>query len=552
MRKVGIVAIAALIVTTASARTAVADSAYKQWLEQAYPPDGPGAAAIVVKDEKVVFRGASGMADMELGVPLSADHVFRIGSITKQFTAAAVLLLVDQGKVSVTDNINQYLPDYPTHGHTITIENLLTHTSGVFNYTSIPGYFNGPEIRKDVSTDELIQVFADLPMDFSPGEEFRYSNSGYVLLGAIIEKVSGQSYAEFMQTTIFDELGLENTYYGGLQLIPNRARGYQGSVGKYSNAGYLSMTQPHGAGALLSTVDDLAKWTMALFNGDVVSATSLEKMTMDYKLNNGDLARYGYGFGLGERFGAREIAHNGGIHGFATSGIWLPDHKVYVAVLSNNPGSRSQDFLAARMAFDAAGIDYPRFEAIAPDPERFAEYVGVYRINENETRSVMVDDGHLATQRTGGGKSEIVAHAEDAFYYPGGFTHLKFDRDNSGRVVAMDMFHNGGDEAERAERISDSLVAAAAATDVSPEIYDLWSGRYEVVPGTILSVRRAGDQLTVQMTGQAEFEALPLSTTRYFLTAVDAEIEFNAGEDGRASSLVIYQGGSETKANRID
>jgi len=543
-------AIGALIMTTALARAA--DSEYTQWLEQTYPPDAPGAAAIVVKEDKVVFRGASGLADMELGVPLSPDNVFRIGSITKQFTAAAIMLLADQGKLSVSDSINEYLPDYPTHGHTITIENLLTHTSGVFNYTSIPGYFNGAEIRKDVSIDELIQVFADLPMDFSPGEEYRYSNSGYVLLGAIIEKASGQSYSDFMQTAIFDKLGLKNSYYGGPQLIPDRARGYQGTAGEYSNAGYLSMTQPHGAGALLSTVDDLAKWTAALFGGDLVSAKSLELMTSDYELNNGDGAGYGYGFGLSELFGARQIAHNGGIHGFASSGIWLPDHKVYVVVLSNNPDSGSHGFLAARMALDAAGVDYPQLEAIAPEPERFAEYVGVYRINERETRTVMVDDGHLVTQRTGGGKSKIVAYADDAFFYPGTFFHLQFYRDNSGRVDGMDMFQSGGDEAERAERESDTAVTTANVAKVSPEIYDLWAGRYEVVPGTILSVIRAGDHLTMQMTGQPEFEVLPLSMTRYFLTAFDAEVEFTAGEDGRGESLVIYQGGAETVAHRID
>lgn len=552
MRNVGIMVIGTLIMTTALARAAAPDSEYTQWLEQTYPSDGPGAAAIVVKEDKVVFRGASGLADMELGVPLSPDNVFRIGSITKQFTAAAIMLLADQGKLSVSDSINEYLPDYPTHGHTITIENLLTHTSGVFNYTSIPGYFNGAEIRKDVSTDELIQVFADLPMDFSPGEKYRYSNSGYVLLGAIIEKASGQSYSDFIQTAIFDKLGLENSYYGGPQLIPYRARGYQGTAGEYSNAGYLSMTQPHGAGALLSTVDDLAKWTAALFGGDLVSGKSLELMTTDYELNNGDSAGYGYGLGLSESFGARQIAHSGGIHGFASSGIWLPDHNVYAVVLSNNPGSGSQGFLAARMALDAAGVDYPQHEAIASEPERFSEYVGVYRINERETRTVVVDDGHLVTQRTGGGKSKIVAYAEDVFFYPGQFTHLKFDRDNSGRVVAMDMFHNGGDEAERAERESDSAVTTADVAEVSPEIYDLWAGRYEVVPGTILSVKRAGDHLTVQMTGQPEFEVLPLSMTRYFLTAVDAEVEFTAGEDGRGESLVIYQGGAETIAHRID
>lgn len=552
MRAITLAAIGSLILNVVLMNSATAAPEYQQWLAEAYPADGPGAAAIVVKDNVVLFRGASGMADLELDVRLTADNVFRIGSITKQFTAAGILLLEEQGKLSVTDDINTYLPVYPTHGYTITIEHLLSHTSGIFNYTDIPGYFDGIAIRKDVSTEELIEVFAELPMDFAPGEEHRYSNSGYVLLGAIIEAVSGQSYAEFMQTAIFDPLGLEHTYHGGPQIIPNRASGYQGTVGAYSNAGYLSMTQPHGAGALLSTVDDLAKWTTALFNGDLLSKASLKKMTTDYELNNGEHAGYAYGFWVRARFGEQEIAHGGGIHGFVSTGILLPKQKIYAAILSNNSENQSLFFLAAQMAFDTAGADYPTFAAIDIDRERIPDYLGIYQINDRESRTVMVEDGRLYTQRPGGGRSEIVAYGEDAFFYPGSFTHLKFDRDRHGRVIAMDMYPGGVDKAERAERISDSAEGERNVADVSPEVYDLWVGSYELAPEAMLVVRREGGRLIVQLTGQPEFEAFPLSTTRFFFKAIDAEIEFSAGDDGRASKLVIFQGGDESLATRVD
>ena len=455
MRKTSFTIIGAVIISFSLMGVVSASTEYQQWLEKVYPADGPGAAAIVTRDREVLFRSASGMADMELGVPLSADNVFRIGSISKQFTAAGILLLEEQGKLSVSDNINKYLPDYPTQGHTIKIEHLLSHTSGIFNYTDIPGYWNGVEIRKDVTTEELIEVFANLPMDFAPGEQYSYSNSGYVLLGAIIEKVSGQTYAEFMQTAIFDKLGMKHSYHGGPQIILNRANGYQGEAGNYSNAGFLSMTQPHGAGALLSTVDDLAIWSNALFGGELLSKESLKKMTTDFELNNGEHAGYGFGLGVRERFGESEIAHNGGIHGFSTSGVWLPKQKIYVAVLANNGDSGAPGFLAARMAFDTAGADYPMLVAIDIDADKLPQYLGVYQINENESRSVMLEDGRLYTQRTGGGRLEILAHAEDAFFYPGDFTHLVFRRDRGGNVIAMDMYQGGSDKAERAERVSD-------------------------------------------------------------------------------------------------
>jgi len=430
-------------------------SDYAQWLSEAYPADGPGAAAIVVKDGEVLYRDASGMADMELSVPLSADNVFRIGSISKQFTAAAILLLEEQEKLSVSDDINTYLPDFPTHGHTITIEHLLTHSSGIFNYTNIPGYFDGVAIRKDVTTEELIAVFANLPMDFAPDDEFRYSNSGYVLLGAIIEEVSGQSYADFMQTEVFDRLELQNTSHGGLQLVPGRVHGYAGTPGKYENAGFLSMTQPHGAGALLSTVDDMAKWAKALFGGEFLTKASLDKMTAEHKLHNGEYTGYGYGLVVGERFGKQEIWHNGGIHGFASSGIWIPEQEIYVVVLSNSEDI-SPGYIAAQMAFDAAGAEYPHFTAIALDTKITSDYLGVYRINDQDTRSVTAEDGHLYTQHSRGSRSEIFAHDEDAFFYPNSFTHLTFDRDSNGRVVSMSVYQGGADTGEPAERISDS------------------------------------------------------------------------------------------------
>jgi len=553
MKKTSIAAIGTMIISLVFSSFVSASSKYQQWLEEAFPADGPGAAVIVVKDKKVLFRSASGQADMELGVPLSPDNVFRLGSITKQFTAAAILLLEEQGKLSISDDIKKYLPDYPTQGHTITIENLLTHTSGIFDYTEIPGYFDGLAIRKDVSTQELIEVFANLPMDFAPGEAWNYSNSGYVLLGAIIEKVSGQSYAEFIQTAIFDKLGMHHSYYGGLQIVLNRAHGYQGEAGNYSNAGFLSMTQPYAAGSLLSTVDDLVIWTNALFNGDLLSEESLKKMTTDFELNNGEHTGYAFGLAVRERFGEREINHNGGIHGFSTYGTWLPKQKIYVAVLSNNADSGAQGgFLATRLAFDAAGADYPRLDAIDIDAETLPQYLGVYQINENETRSVILEDGRLYTQRTGRGRMEIVAHGEDAFFYPGSFTHLKFERDSTGKVTAMDMYQDGADKAERAEWVSDLSQGQRNAVDVSPEIYDLWAGNYVMASGTALTVSRVGGQLFVQTTGQSQFEIFPLSVSRYFLKVVDAEIEFTAGDDGRGKTAVIYQNGTEEIANRVD
>ena len=452
MKRIQLYVISTMMISLFFTSFVFASSEYQKWLEEAYPPNEPGATIIVIKDNKVLFRGASGMADMELGVSLTPENVFRLGSIGKQFTAAGILLLEEQGKLSVGDNINKYLPDYPTQGHIIKIENLLTHTSGIADYNNIPGY----DAHKDVTTQELIKIFENRPMNFAPGEQYRYSNPGYILLGAIIEKVTGQSYAEFIQTAIFDKLGMTNSFYGGPQIILNRANGYQGEKGNYSNARYISMTHAHAAGALLSSVDDMATWSKSLFGGELLSKSSLKKMTTDFVLNNGEYAGYGFGLAINKRYGERQIVHGGNINGFRTNAIWLPKQRVYAVILSNNR-DKLPDVISTHIAFDAAGLDYPKSEVIDMDVEDLIEYQGVYRVNERVTRSVILNEGNLYTQITGGRRWKIVPHDEDIFFYPGEFTHLIFKRDRSGNIFAMDRYTylNGTESVKRAERERD-------------------------------------------------------------------------------------------------
>ena len=327
-------------------------------VQSTYSDDLPGATIIVVKDGKVLYRGAKGMANMELGISLQPEMVFRLGSITKQFTAASILILREQEKLRLQDTIDKFLPDYPAdQASTITVEHLLTHTSGIVTYTGIPGYMMSNKIRRDLSTNELVDVFKDLDPVSAPGEEWSYNNSGYVLLGAIIEQVSGQSYADFVQENIFDKFGMENSYYGSDTLIiPNRVDGYQVSDTEVSNARFLSMTQPHAAGSLLSSVDDLAIWDKTLFSGQVVSTDSFQRMTTAGSLNNGDAHNYGYGLMIRDTEDGKVVTHGGGIFGFATSGIHIVDENLFVAVFSNgatrarNPGTVAQQIVEVVLA----------------------------------------------------------------------------------------------------------------------------------------------------------------------------------------------------------
>ena len=220
-----------------------------QMFVEIYPDDQPGAAVIVTQNGETLFRKGYGLANLELGVKVEPEMIFRLGSITKQFTAVAILMLQEEGKLQVQDEITRYLPDYPVGERKITIEHLLQHTSGIKSYTDMVEWL--PLWRKDMSVQELIDLFKEQPFDFEPGEQFRYDNSGYILLGAIIEALSGSSYADFIQEWIFKPLGMQHSLYDNPELIlPGRVSGYSKGLNGLINAPYLSMTQPYAAGSL--------------------------------------------------------------------------------------------------------------------------------------------------------------------------------------------------------------------------------------------------------------------------------------------------------------
>lgn len=302
-------------------------------LESKYLPSNPGAVFLIAKDGKAVYTKAFGMANMELNVPMKSEYIFEIGSMTKQFTAVSILMLLEQGKLSLEDEITKYIPDYPTQGKTITIHHLLNHTSGIKNYTSIKKI---REISKtDLSPIELIDFFKNEPMDFSPGEQFKYNNSGYILLGYIIESISGVTYEEFIEENIFKKLTMNSSLYAShRELIKNRIPGYHNRDG-YTNAMHISYTLPYSAGSLLSNAEDMLAWQNAIANYTLVSKAILDKAFTNYTLNNNESTNYGYGWHIKEINEAKSYQHGGSIFGFKSMGVYLPDEDIYVIGLNN-------------------------------------------------------------------------------------------------------------------------------------------------------------------------------------------------------------------------
>jgi CubicO group peptidase (beta-lactamase class C family) len=296
-------------------------------------------AALVARGDDVIFSKAYGSANLEWNVPNEPATKFRIGSITKQFTAALILLLEEDGKLTLQDPLGRHVAGVPASWKGITLFHLLTHTSGIRNFTALPDY----RVRQvqPSSPAETLERLRGEPLDFPPGSQFRYSNSGYLMLGHVIERVTGRPYAEVLQARILTPVGMTGSGYdSNAAIIAKRASGYRPSPIGPQNAEFVHMTVPHAAGALYSTTGDLHRWVRGLFGGRVVSAASLQKMTTPH-LND-------YALGLTVRdIGRRTIAHGGGINGFNAFLAYYPGAEVTIAVLGNINGNAPQQIAGA-------------------------------------------------------------------------------------------------------------------------------------------------------------------------------------------------------------
>ncbi len=404
-------------------------------LMKKFNTDEPGGTVLIVKKGEVIYRKAFGKANLELDVDMKPEYIFRIGSITKQFTACAILKLAEEGKLSLQDDITKHIKDYPTHGHTITFEHLLTHTSGIKSYTGMDEWTS--EVRKkDYSPKELIDFFKNEPMDFAPGEEFRYNNSAYFLLGYLIEILSGTTYEAYIDSVFFQPLGMHNSLYGNTsRIIKNRALGYQKNEVDFENADFLSMTLPYSAGSLLSNIDDLYIWYDAVMNDKIISKESLEKVHTTFKLNNGKPTGYGYGWSLGNIQGSSMIQHGGGINGYLTSSMYLPEEEVFAAVFSNcdcNPPGN----LAFKLAAITIGKPY-QWEKIEMSEETLISYEGVYESEFDGEYIVSFEEGGLISMRTGGTKFKILPYEKDKFFFEDALATLEFQRNKKGKIISV-------------------------------------------------------------------------------------------------------------------
>jgi CubicO group peptidase (beta-lactamase class C family) len=400
----------------------------------------PGCAVLIAKKGQIIYQKSFGSADLEFNVSIKPDMIFRIGSMTKQFTAIAILQLVEQNKISLKDSLQKFIKDFPSKGHTITIENLLTHTSGIVEYTQLD--IPDPFIRrKDFAPKEIIELFKTHPLEFQPGTKFKYSNSGYFLLGYIIETLTNKKYKDYIQESIIMPLGLTSTYYDDIsRIIPNRVKGYKKDNATIENADYQSATIPFSAGGLISNNADLYKWTKALYDYAVVKKETLEKAFTPFKLADGTPTNYGFGWFFIDMDGSQSIQHGGNINGFRSNGIYFPKEDVFVSTLFNCECAPMEE-LSEQIAFLALGKLPPGKKGIDVEDSIMNTYVGRYIFSGDTKRPMIIskENAQLFASVPGEWKAQLIALSKTKFdikdIKPSGT--IDFFADSSGKIFKM-------------------------------------------------------------------------------------------------------------------
>lgn len=541
----------------------------KQVLELAHKYRQFNGTALVAENGKVIYKGAFGMANMEWNIPNAPETKFRLGSITKQFTAVLTLQLVEQGKIKLDGKISDYLPDYRKDiGDKVTIHHLLTHTSGIPSYTGQPGFFENVS-RNPYKVSDFVAKYTSGDLEFDPGSKYAYNNSGYFLLGAIIERVTGKTYEQVLQENVFNPLGMKNTGYDHHNtLMEKRASGYARNLDGYTNAPYLDMSIPYAAGSLYSTVEDLYLWDQALYTDKVLSTKSKELMYKPF------LQDYAYGWVVTtlsykpQGQPVQSIRHGGGINGFSTMIVRLVNQKNLIVILDNTGSPNlgrltdtianilyNQPYESPKMSIATVlektirdkGID----AGIAEYRDLKAKQAATYDFNEPELNTL-----GYRLMGTGKLKEAIEIFKLNVEAYPKGFN--TYDSlaeayvNNKEHELAIQNYKKSLELNPNNTSASDALKRLEKGpVIVDAKVFDTYVGEYEIAPNFIMSVFREGDKFMTQATGQGKFEIVAESETTFYPTAFRAKITFIKDAEGKVTGLKMAQGGREREGKKI-
>jgi CubicO group peptidase (beta-lactamase class C family) len=522
------------------------DTARMDQVVQSYVDSGKFMGSVLVaRGDLILLNKGYGSADLEWDIPNTPSTKFRLGSLTKQFTAVSVLLLEERGKLSVDDPVKKFMPNAPAAWDKITIFNLLTHTSGIPSFTGFKDYADSEPFA--TTPTKLVARFLDKPLDFEPGTKWSYSNSGYVLLGYLIEKVSGNSYADFVQKNIFDPLGMRDSGYdSNTDVIRHRASGYVPGPKGPTNAGFIHMTIPFSAGSLYSTTEDLLKWEIGLFGGKLLSAASLQKMTTPFKQD------YAFGLGVATVDGKRQISHGGGIEGFNTYLCYFPDDHTTVAVLANLNGGAPGEIggLLGKLAHGEAVKLTAERKAITVPRDVLQGYVGTYELKPDLNYLVTLDGNQLMGQLGKQPSFPLYPETPTNFFLKVVDAQIEVVKDANGSVSSL-ILHQGGHD-QTMTRKSSTVEAPAAHKEINvpTEALQSYVGSYQLGPQVEIFVTLDDGQLKAQLTGQQKFPIFPEAENKFFFKVVEAQLEFVRGAGGVVTAVILHQNGVDQTAQK--
>jgi|SRR5690554_358882 len=534
-------------------------------------------SVLVAENGKIIYTKGFGMANMEWDIPNAPNTKHRLGSITKQFTAMLILQLAQAGKIDLQAPITKYLPDYPNkNGDKITTHHLLTHTSGIPNYTSFPDFFKN-ESRNPYTPTEFVKKFSEMDLEFSPGEKFSYSNSGYFLLGVLIEKISGKTYEEMLQENIFIPLNMKDSGYDHHEtILKNRATGYEKNGSNFENSKYIDMSIPYAAGSLYSTVEDLYLWDQGLYTNKLLSKKSMDLFFKEYIKAGGGF--YGYGWFIGsEQIGNTEnrietIGHGGGINGFNTLITRAPSDKSLIVLLNNTGGAPLNEMARAiRGIMYDKPYDFPKKSIANALAEKIAasgidaalvyynsiKSSDAYDLNESDMNSVgyqLLQSGKVE-EAISVFKLNVEAFPKSSNVYDSyaegllkqGKNELAIE--NYRKSVEMDPNNQNG--IDYLKKLGVDVSDLEKDVVVADNILQNYVGNYQLAPGFILTVTKEGNQLKAQATGQPVFDVFPKSENVFYLKVVTAQLTFNKNTDGNVESVTLLQGGREIIGNKM-
>ena len=525
-------------------------------------------SALVARGDEIAYERGFGQAERSWGIPNAPDTRHRIGSVTKQFTAALVLQLVEAGEIELDAPITRYLPDYPAAQGAVTVHQLLSHTGGIPEHTNRPDFVD--IMRDPVAPEAFLEVFSGEPLDFEPGSAYRYSNSGYFLLGVIIERVTGQPYAEALRQRLLEPLGLSDTVYQDNTTVLDRmASGYDRVGADVRHTAYIDTGIPYAAGMMVSTVRDLHTWTRALHAArPFESAETLTRMTTPV------MNSYAYGIDnsmmpMGGKM-VRAIGHSGGIPGFRSMLIYFPESEETVALISNT--SDEAGALARSVGQILHGGDVPLpTRPLALTLSEIIETDGVdaalararearasgERFDENQLNQVgyaLLGEGEVESAiRVFALNVELFPDAANPYDSLGEAYVAARDPENASanylRSLELDPSNDNAREMLRRIGVEPPEAEAVALT---PEALEPLVGRYALAPTFVIEITREGTQLYGQPTGQPRVALTPLTATRFEVVGVDAQVSFTLEGAGPATTLTLHQNGRNQPGARVE